>query len=81
MKLHNGRGTPDPSAATVLVNDDILWTWTCVAGAVADVWDVEIDIPVKRKLTSADDIRMVEISDTVNGFQSTYVTRALLDCI
>jgi len=80
IRLHNGRGTPDPSDASVLVNDDILWTYSTLSTADA-VTTQEVDVPVKRKLSSADDIRFVEISDTVNAFSSSYTLRSLLDCI
>ena len=78
--INQSRGTPDPSSAAVLVDEDILWTF-CMQGASATgsaITIVDIDVKAKRRITSSTDVRMVEISDTVSGFRSTYVLRALL---
>ncbi len=78
--VNQSRGTSDPSSAQVLVDEDILWTY-CVQGGNAPSTVIEsmvIDVRAKRKITSSTDVRMVEISDTVNGFLSTYVLRGLV---
>ena len=81
IRINQTRGSPDPSIAQTLVDEDILWTYAHQAGDAIGVGmsnSVEVDVKAMRKITSSENIRMVEISDTVNGFVSTYTLRGLL---
>ena len=78
--INSGRGTPDPSSAQVLVDEDILWTFADLAAVTitGQALQVNIDVKSKRKITSSTDVRMVEVCDTTSGYASTYVLRGLL---
>lgn len=82
MVIDEDEASPNPSVASTLINEDILWTYcgglhAPATGAARYPVSVEFDVKAKRKLKVQDEVRLI-IRNEGNSGELSMMSRALV---